>query len=297
MAELPPTPFSIMPDWEQPVEFTQEWATNIIPLANGGEQRIIQRQGTKLRYKFRAKTLHDYDSGQLETQLRAAPTFRFYVPLWHDSSWITANIAGGGVTVNCDTSSGDYVGGGTGFAMLWTSALRFDVVPITSVVVGVAGSLTLTTGPVNAYSLGVTRVMPIRIMRLVDHIPIERIAATMSETEFEFEGEVLPPTTAAVTPAVATIVVQQEGNSSAWAGYVGGYIVASAIAYDSAGVPIPNAPITWSVGGGGALVIDTQPQLIGSSVVRVNLVSATGGTTLTATSGSANATVSVSAAA
>ena len=144
-------------EWsESPTEYL-EFATDILPVVSGGEQRISYRKSP--RQKFEVELLLDGDDRR-RFQLMIFDWYsnNWAVPLWYDRLYLTTTVSAGATTVTVGTTSNtDFRVGG--LAVLYKSATVYDVLVVQAIT---STQITFTSAAQNSYAVN-DLVMPVRI--------------------------------------------------------------------------------------------------------------------------------------
>lgn len=179
------TPWPWLPDWNSGVLMRLEWKTDVLPLADGAEQRIDLRQGARWQYEF-AAAAEGTDRRHLEAALWAAGAKVWGVPLWHDTRFTTAAAPAGATGLALDTTFTDFRAGGEAL-LLGASSRDYEVVAIAEVT---DSALLLAGATVNDWPAG-TRVIPTRPGRLADQpLRLDRFTGqALAPVRFRFELE------------------------------------------------------------------------------------------------------------
>lgn len=175
-------PWCWLPDWSSSVVERLEWKTDVLPLADGAEQRIDLRQGARWVYEF-AAAAEGTDRRYLEAALYAGGADVWALPLWHDTVHLAAPLAAGAVAIPCDTALRDFRAGGSALLLGDDARTREQVLiqSVTSTHLLLAGATTLDW-PAGA------RVIPTRPAQLTDQVRLSRFTGNaLSPRRFRFE--------------------------------------------------------------------------------------------------------------
>lgn len=149
-------PWVWLPDWSSPVLHRFEFKVDVLPRADGSEQRIDLRLGARRTVEFSVQA-----QGQarryLEAALWNAGAKVFATPLWEGTTYLTAAASAGASTLVADTALRDFYTGGS--ALLMGEDPRASETVVVDVVGD--GSLTLAGATVSAWPAG-TRLVPTR---------------------------------------------------------------------------------------------------------------------------------------
>lgn len=173
-------------DWSSDVVERLEWRTDVIPLADGAEQRIGVRIGARRSYEFRVAA-HGADRRHLEAALWAWGARTWAVPLWHDATIMEFSEEAGSGFISVATAGLEFTAGG--FALLLGNTSReAEAVEITYVA---HKTIHLKDPLLRAWPEG-TRVVPAMPGRLVDRTELPRFTGD-AVTPAAFRFELLEP--------------------------------------------------------------------------------------------------------
>lgn len=159
-------PWTIPPDWGNPVRETLAWLTDYMSARNGARQKRRLRLAPRRSFEFTVAS--DSDQRRLIDALRFDQGARpWLLPIWPDGQLLTAQLGLAANTVACRTLGRDFVAGGQ--ALLWRSINHWEVLSIQAV--GLS-SLTLAE-PTQAIWPAGTRLYPLRSARLQSDVPKE----------------------------------------------------------------------------------------------------------------------------
>lgn len=289
-----PAPFLLAPNWATPVVLTSAWKTDVLSGENGTEQRVSLRDTPADTMKYSAAILSQADAGALARILAQAPTGRFHVPRWFDTTLLTANVTIGATTVTCDTTDRGFTVGGS--ALLWRRATGvYEVRAISAIA---SGALT-TDATTSAWS-GNTDVEVLPIAPAWLTLPLTRtyVGGELAEVAVACEWELPLPTTGATMSVATGVTIISDASVGSVIAYIniffaGSYLIVYAQVADADGVPIPEATVTWALTD--AVNWSIQPVGPFGQVAILRDVTGAGTTaTLTATSGAASGSRTVS---
>lgn len=166
--------FAFEHNWESPVVDRLEWLTNIIESYNASEQRIRLRKNPRRMVEFSHLIDGAQDLGLLDSLLYGWGGKEYSVPMWHESSSLTAAAAAADTRIDLKTTDGQFVEGDS--VMLWASPSVNEVVEIAGVDstgLDLAGGLSLD------WSVG-ARVMPSKQCILSNSPQVQHSANTLS---------------------------------------------------------------------------------------------------------------------
>jgi hypothetical protein len=284
-----PPAFLFAPDWSAGVELSSAWKTDILQGEDGTEQRVGMRDAPAESLKYSALVMSEADAGLLALLLAQAPDGRVNMPRWCDASRLTANLAIGGVSIACDTTDRSFTVGG--FALVWRR--RTGVYEVRTI--SGKTSSTLTTDAATKAWTGNSdvEVLPIAPALLALPVGSTYLGGVLKSLQIacDFELEALS-TTAPAASVAASIVLTFDDADVDWFNQ-GSYVNGRAEVLDADGVAIPEAIVSWS--STDPTIWTVQPVGLYGQLVIVRKIDS--GvyvtTTITATSGSATATVSL----
>ncbi len=108
-------PWTILPNWRQPITERLDWLTSVMPSQTGSEQTIGLRLSPRRSFEFTvslygaSKTLFDLSVGKVGYD-------PWYLPVWHDAEEIVSAATAGATSIATDTAGRGFVAGG--FAIL-----------------------------------------------------------------------------------------------------------------------------------------------------------------------------------
>jgi hypothetical protein len=175
-------PFSISPDWSEPVREELLFLTQIIEARDGSEQRIILR--ARPRWRLRYSILEGGLKVNLADSLLAGWGARSYaLPVWPRKSRLLAPVLPDEAFVQCDTSNGAFKRGE--LCVVWQDALNCEAHEIGAVGEGgVSLVYPMGRGFPNGYCV------PARLARLEGvKTSIGALTTSLVEAELAFEAD------------------------------------------------------------------------------------------------------------
>lgn len=173
------TPWLYQPDGE--VVERLEWMTDILTSFNAREQRVALRQ-----YPRR---VFEYGFGLVGAERRTAENLLHHwqaqlwaLPIWMDSQLSASTLGGGTTAITCDTIYRDFRDGG--LLGLFTSPTNFEAVTISTVGAGIVNLSEATT---KVWPAGTTRIVPLRMARMLDEVQLRRFTGDSSSGVVRFE--------------------------------------------------------------------------------------------------------------
>lgn len=154
-----PVPFTLVPDWSQPVRETLAWRTEVLRAPTSAISYHRSLRMTPAR-SFEALFTNDGARRRLAEQLiRAKAGREFLLPIWPDVQQLAA-LSAGAAAIACQPAGRDFVDGGQ--ALLLSDINAWEVVQIDSVE---ANSIALDGVLASSWPAGV-RLYPLRRARL-----------------------------------------------------------------------------------------------------------------------------------
>lgn len=170
------------PDWSSGILDRLEWKTDVLPLADGAEQRIDLRIGARRLYEFTVGA-EGVARQHLEAALYGAGSRVWSVPLWHDAQDLAADLPAGSALIPLDTAGRQFVVGGSALLLGRTTAERESV----SIAAVDEAGLVLDGVTVSAWPAG-TRVAPAYEAILTDTQRLTRFTGQANApARFRFE--------------------------------------------------------------------------------------------------------------
>lgn len=88
----------VPPDWAKPVLETPEWKTGVLMSETGTEQRMKLRKQPRRRQEFQVTEWERY-RGWYDSLMSVSPQPRYYVPWWHETTPLSADVAAGDLSL------------------------------------------------------------------------------------------------------------------------------------------------------------------------------------------------------
>lgn len=192
------TLFSIAPDWNEGMEETLEYLTDVLKAYSDSEQRRGLRQLPRRAMRYRALTLNARDAAGMESLVWGWQNQPYGVPWWPDSQPLTADVPAGSFSIPVDTADRQFAVGG--LLTIWVDQYTFEALSIESVsahAIGVSSptQFSWTGGPG-------TRVMPVFLCRLPAAVDVSRHSSEIDQMDLSFIGEAGQPAPApSISPA------------------------------------------------------------------------------------------------
>lgn len=175
------TAWTVLPDWADGITETLAWSTDAPQAVNGAQQRTPLRAAPRRQWEFPV-IAYGQDRQIAESLLYDASARVFALPVWTDVQWLGSALAAGAPTIAADTDGLDFAVGSQ--AMLWQSALAYELVEISAIA---SGLLTLAYPTVDAWPAG-TRLYPCRLAALTDWPSLTRNSSRLIQTPMKFEA-------------------------------------------------------------------------------------------------------------
>ncbi|URX63250.1 hypothetical protein KR767_04055 [Luteibacter anthropi] len=152
-------PWTVPPDWSQPVRETLSWLTDYMSARNGARQKRQLRRAPRRTFQF--QVLASDAEHRLLDALRFDQGSRpWALPIWPDGQFLVTTTAPGSLSTTCATSGRDFVAGGR--ALFWRSIDSWEVVTIAGVG---SDKLTFTSPTLDTWGPG-CRLYPLRTARI-----------------------------------------------------------------------------------------------------------------------------------
>lgn len=196
------TVFSVAPDWNEGIDETTEYLTDILRAYSDNEQRRGLRQLPRRALRYRALTLNARDAAGMESLVWGWQNQPYGVPWWQDAQPLLSDIAIGATVIPVVTDDRQFAAGG--LIAIWVDEFTFEALSILSVA---PTAVTVTSPTQFAWKGGPqTRVMPIFLCRLPDSVSVSRFSSEIDHIDLSFLGEA-----AQAAPAPATSPTQFKG--------------------------------------------------------------------------------------
>lgn len=159
-----------------------DWLTDVLPSFNGEEQRRALRLAPRRAFEFdvvmTAAERRAYENALQDWQGRM-----WALPVWMDAQPLPADLAPGATVIAIDTTTRDFVVGGTvGIAL---DSRTYEVIQLEA---KTDSSLTLKApGVSGAWPAGRTVVFPIRAARMPESVALRRFTGAASYARMRFE--------------------------------------------------------------------------------------------------------------
>lgn len=170
-----------MADWGAGILERLEWATDVLTMYRGEEQRRALRLGPRKGIEFSILAAGS-ERRALEAALWDWGARVWAVPVWWDGAPATAPVALGAFSVALDTTTRDFQVGGLAMLLSDASALDFEVAEVEAVT---ASSITLKRPTTRAWPLG-TMVYPARAARLDPGVGLDRFTGDTTTARLRF---------------------------------------------------------------------------------------------------------------
>lgn len=167
------------PNWDQPLNESLEWKTDVTTAFDGSEYRRAVRSKPRRRTNYRM-TLHSNELNQFQNLLFGWQDRQYAVPVWQDKSVLANPVTQGSTVIPVDTTTRSFFKGG--LAILMTDTYTFEVFEIDQVESGqlVSKKALEATWP------RLTRLYPVNLGTLPTNIPTQRITSRVMTCNIEF---------------------------------------------------------------------------------------------------------------
>lgn len=179
-------PFTISPDWQDPVQDVYAYFTDVMTAYDETEQRQMLRSLPNRALSYTAAALNDREAGLLISLLFAWQDRSYGTLLWMDGSALTADVATGSTVIPVDTST--MVLGADSIVILISDAFYWFAGPVDSFT---GSSITLSTPTDRDFFAKNTTVIPVVMGRVADTIPVDRANNVVSSTKIKFDLQVV----------------------------------------------------------------------------------------------------------
>jgi hypothetical protein len=194
--------FSVAPDWNEGMEESLEYLTDVLRAYSDFEQRRGLRQLPRRAMRYRALTLNARDAAGLESLIWGWQNQPYGVPWWPDAQPLLSDVAIGSFTIPVDTADRMFAAGG--LVAIWVDEYTFEALSVVSVA---AHAVTVSSPTQFAWKAGPgTRVIPVFLCRLPGAVDVSRHSSEIDQVDVNFIGEA-----AQVAPAPAATPAQFKG--------------------------------------------------------------------------------------
>lgn len=183
------TLFSVAPDWNEGMEETFEFLTDVLRAYSDNEQRRALRQLPRRAMRYRALTLNARDAAGMESLIWGWQNQPYGVPWWPDAQPLLADIGIGSFAIPVDTADRQFAAGG--LVAIWKDEYTFEALSILTVA---AHSVTISSPTQFAWKAGPgTRIIPILLCRLPSSVSVSRHSSEIDQVDLDFIGEASQP--------------------------------------------------------------------------------------------------------
>jgi hypothetical protein len=176
-------PFTISPDWQSGMEETITAMTDIMRAYDDTEQRMQLRENLKRNIQYQATALSSRESGLMMSLLWAWQGRAYGVLLWMDNTPMTTNVLAGTQLVTVDTSNMT-LADGVDTVILIKDAFTWFASQVQS---HDAGSITLATPSDKDFFATETLVVPVKLGRIPDSLPVPLPTNKTATTQISFD--------------------------------------------------------------------------------------------------------------
>ena len=180
------------PNWDQPLNESLEWKTDIITAYDGSEKRRALRTKPRRRTTYRL-TLHGNQLNQFQNLLFGWQDRQYAFPIWQDKAVMQDKLNAGTSYIPVDTTTRGFFKGG--LAILMTDTYTFEVFEVDTV----NADHLVPAKPLEASWDRLTRLYPVNLGTLPVNIPTNRLTSKVMEGQIEFLSD--PVTTDPFIPA------------------------------------------------------------------------------------------------
>ena len=173
--------FPFSPDWSESVVERLEWLTEVFTAFSGKEQRVTLRNAARFGIEYRVLIGGDYERVLLENTLEAWQARVFGVPLWYQVQTLAAELSIGVTSVPAETDESEFVVGGL---LAITRGVEAELIEVASIG---AGTVTTATPTTKTWAKG-SKVMPVRLARIVNDQSTSYLADSIVLSRVRFEG-------------------------------------------------------------------------------------------------------------
>lgn len=196
------TLFSVAPDWNEGMEESIEFLTDVLKKYSDNEMRRGLRQLPRRAMRYRALTLNARDAAGMESLVWGWQNQPYAVPWWQDAQPLAANLPAGSFSIPVNTVDRLFAVGG--IVCIWVDEFTFEALNIESVS---PTAITVSSPTQFSWSGGPgTRVMPVFLCRLPSKVTVRRHSSEIDQIDLEFIGEAAQP-----APAPTTSPTQYKG--------------------------------------------------------------------------------------
>ena len=183
------TLFSVAPDWNEGMEETIEYLTDVLKAYSDNEQRRALRQLPRRAMRYRAFTLNARNAAGMESLVWGWQNEPYGVPWWPDAQPLLGDIAAGTFVIPVSTADRQFAPGG--LLVIWVDEFTFEGLSIESIA---SNSVTVTSPTQLSWTAGPgTRVMPVFLCRLPAAVDVTRYSSEIDQVDVNFIGEAGQP--------------------------------------------------------------------------------------------------------
>jgi hypothetical protein len=194
--------FSVAPDWNEGMEESLEYLTDVLRAYSDNEQRRALRQLPRRAMRYRALTLNARDAAGMESLVWGWQNQPYGVPWWPDAQPLLSDISPGTFVIPVDTADRMFAAGG--LVAIWVDEYTYEALDVVSVA---AHSVAVSSPTQFTWKAGPgTRVIPVFLCRLPASVSISRHSSEIDQMDVSFIGE-----SAQASPAPSTSPTQFKG--------------------------------------------------------------------------------------
>lgn len=170
------------PNWDQPLNESLEWKTDIVTSYDGTEERRSLRSKPRRRINYRL-TLHGNELNQFQNLLFGWQDRQYAMPVWQDKALIADMVAAGETVIPVATAVRSFFKGG--LAILIKDTYTFEVFEIAEV----HDDSLVTVEPLEFTWNARTRLYPVNLGTLPSSIPTQRLTSKVMIGQIEFMAD------------------------------------------------------------------------------------------------------------
>ena len=177
--------FSVAPDWNEGMEESLEYLTDVLRSYSDNEQRRALRQLPRRAMRYRVLTLNARDAAGMESLVWGWQNQPYGVPWWPDAQPLLSDVAPGTFVIPVDTADRMFAAGG--LVAIWVDEYTYEALDVVSVA---AHSVTVSSPTQFSWKAGPgTRVIPVFLCRLPASVSISRHSSEIDQMDVSFIGE------------------------------------------------------------------------------------------------------------
>lgn len=245
--------WSFEPNWSEGILETLEWMTDVLRSPSGAEQRRSLRPFPRRSFEF-SIALQGGDRAFFNNLVFAHGAHDWYLPLWHDSHYLDADVGVDDFVIPCSTAAGNFRVGE--FLFIGQGGSRkFEIVEVLSIS---GGNVTLVEPLDNAWMAG-TQIYPVRLARFTEQPAPRRESDNTVTSQIRFRiieqnGGIPVPSGLDTYRSFNVLSVVPDDNETLDLGYERileevDNQTAIPLIYDSANISFPVQKHSWALNG------------------------------------------------